>query len=578
LFYDLKIIEMLEEWNSERVEAGDFETARMHRQIWPKIGEVFEKFVEILGEERISANEFAKILDAGLNYADLGMIPPSVDQVFFGGVGRSRFPEIKALLVIGCNEGKLPSKRGNGGLFTDDERAFLSETQMKLAPDNARGAAEDMFSLYCALCKPSEKLIFSYSAAEAGGKALKRARVLDRVCDMFPYVRETDAPDINEYETFEAKSPPARIPANLSSETLERIYGHDPALSASRLEKYAACPFAYYSEFNLRAREREVYSVQPTDLGVLFHEVLARFSKAIADEKISWGSLDRESIKQRADACVEAVVPEYAALRGSARYRHVMRKVKRICNTSIWALSEHYRRGAFESAGLELEVGFDSPIAALEIFLNGDRRMRIVGRIDRVDVLAADDETRYVKIIDYKSGKNQFNLSEALLGTQLQLILYMNALVKNGAEFFGCGPRVSLKPGGIYYFHIDDPILEWDKIAGKKDEYLLSFFKMSGLTLDDPAAIDGIDAGLRENGKSNVIAVTYNSDGKISKKSPAKSAEEFNSINDAVLNKAKELGERMTKGYIGRDPVKKSRSNPCDYCGYGGLCRNYEPM
>lgn len=580
MLYALNVTDTLTEWHAERSAAGDHETARTHQQIWPKITEIFDKLVEILGDEKVTVKEFGRILDAGLTQADLGLIPPSVDQVFLGDIGRSRFPDIKALLVVGANEGKLPPPSETAGLFTNDERVLLANSALELAPDLAQRANDDLLSLYCALCQPRESLAFLYANGEPGGGALRPAKVISRLKDLFPALRETCAPDVAEYEPVAGTVLPS-VKA-LSPQTAGRLYGPTVVTAASRMEKFTECPFAYFVTYNLHARERKIYQVQSSDLGVVFHEVLAMFSRQMADESLDWRALDRAEITRRVENCVEAAVPETGhALHSSERNRYMIRRVKRICVTSVWALAEHIRRGSFLPAGVELDFSAGSPVTTLEVRLNRQRKLILTGRIDRVDILRADGVC-YVKIIDYKSGRTRFDLSEVLLGTQLQLMLYMNALLKNGRALFG-EDQIALeaRPGGVFYFNIDDPILSADDELEEeqREALLLKCFRMSGLALAEPEALTGMDAGLlSDGGESLIIPVTVNKNGAFGKLSSVADLETFERLGRVVEEKIKEIGLKMTEGVIEPDPCRNKNYNVCDYCRYSAICGHSIPQ
>jgi ATP-dependent helicase/nuclease subunit B len=318
--------------------------------------------------------------------------------------------------------------------------------------------------------------------------------------------------------------------------------------------------------YNLKVQERKIYEVHPVDLGVLYHEVLDAFSKKVAIEDKRWGDLTREDITLLVDEAVAALVsdPE-GVLNSSARNRFVLQKVKRICTTSLWALCEHIKRGGFTPAGMEIDFSPDSSVVMPQVQLEDGQRLLLTGRIDRVDVMRMEDSD-YIKIIDYKSGRKRFDLSEVELGTQLQLILSLNALLKNTPRF------LNPKPGGLYYFHLDDPVLASDKPldGASREAMLLECFKMSGLTLTDAA--EAMDGKLTETGKSPVIPVTLNKDGSWSKSSAVADLEFFERLGGLVEDKIKELGTQMIQGIITPKPIKKGKHDACAYCRYDVIC------
>ena len=85
--------------------------------------ELFDKFAELLGDEGISLKEYCELLDAGLEEAKVGVIPPGMDQVVIGDVQRTRLKSnLKALFFVGANDTLLPGNMGQGGLLTERDR------------------------------------------------------------------------------------------------------------------------------------------------------------------------------------------------------------------------------------------------------------------------------------------------------------------------------------------------------------------------------------------------------------------------------------------------------------------------
>ena len=321
----------------------------------------------------------------------------------------------------------------------------------------------------------------------------------------------------------------------------------------------------------MRAQERELYQVQPIDLGLVYHNVLAAFTINAMEEKISWGQLGLDEIKARINHLVDASIPEWAALKSTARNRHVMEKIKRICTTSIWAMCHHLNQGKFTPKGVEWEVksvNARSPDSGFDIKLSDDKKMIITGRVDRIDIMDAGKGENFVKIIDYKSGGKKFDISEVSAGVQLQLALYMGMLVDNDKN--------ALRPGGVFYFHIDDPIIPIDGAYNDKEleAMVLRHFKMSGLALADDRAIIGMDTRLSgKEGESYIIPVSYNKSGGYGKASSVAEYDNFIKLNKMAVDKAKDIGVKLIDGVICPDPYKKGPKTACDFCPYDSVCK-----
>jgi ATP-dependent helicase/nuclease subunit B len=616
----LKVPLTLEKWIQEAAFAGDNEAARRHSQIWGKINAVFDKMVEILGDEKTTVPEFAKILDAGLATANMGVIPPSVDQVVMGELTRSRLPEVKTLIVLGANDGMLPKLSSDDSFFSDDERLFLQSQGIETAHESKRRIGEEQFLLYCGLAKPQEQLVLSYSLT-SGGKPIRPSSVLVKLMKMYPgLVPEQYAPEetvtlarpmigrmgallkrhmsgeellpvqkdayailkkdevytltIDKFEEFIRSS---GTPKKLGRETAGKLYGKEISTSISRLEKYAECPFGYFLTYNLKARERKIYAVSSIDAGNLFHNVLERFSQMVVEERKSWKELDNAAIGEMVDLCIDEISPEVGAsiFTSAARLVYMLKRIRRICKRSIWALSEHIKNGSFTPLGSEISFTPSSPLSAIELSLNGERKLLLTGRIDRIDIMESGGR-RYVKIIDYKSGSKRFDLDDVYFGTQLQLLIYLNAFIKNAAEYFGDEAEMETLPGGIFYFNINDPIIDFQEdveaegAKEKLEKLILKTFKMTGLVLSDDEAINGLHQGL--SGASDIIPVSIKKDGTLGARSSAAEAEEFKDIQQSVEEKIIELGNDIASGKIDAFPYKKGQKTACEYCLFGAIC------
>jgi ATP-dependent helicase/nuclease subunit B len=606
----LRVTETLTKWIEELTIAEENEMVRQHSQIWGKICGLFDKLVDILGDESATTSEFAKILDAGLSSIDMGIIPPSVDQLIVGDVTRSRLADVKALVVLGANEGMLPKAVPGGSLINDAERQYLTEQGIELASDDKRKTREERFLAYTALCRPSCELVLIYSRGN-NGKPLGVSPVVKKIRTMFPdlVVEDAAAPEVSPAKAMLSRIGPvirqylsggeltetertvyAQLKTNklaaeqlgrmeamirqnigrlsLSEATVRRMYGPEVVAGVSRLEQYVECPFAYFMRYDLKARERRQYSVTNLDMGTLYHNVLELFSKKLAERAWNWRELTAGQIDTLTDECVDELSPEMPAFSSTARFSYMLRRVRRICKRSIWALAEHIKRGLFEPFGAELQFSSESPLTGIELRLNGHRRLVLTGRIDRVDALDSHGK-KYVKIIDYKSGNKRFNLDDVYFGTQLQLLLYMDALLKHGQELFG-GAEAEILPGGVFYFNINDPIVD-ETGAEELDEALLKAFKMTGLALADKEVAEALDTRLP--GESSLVPLSIRkTDVQFGSKSSVADESRFRQICADVERKIVNIGNQITTGDISVYPYKKAARTACDYCVYAAVC------
>lgn len=617
----LGIAEKLTALSEAAAAKGNAAKAEEHRQIWQILMDVLQKAVEILGDAPMSLDTFARILSAGLEESSMGLIPPTADSLLVGDIERSRLPDIKALLVLGVNDGILPAPAENSGIFTETEREALTAAGMELAPDGKRKLFEEQFLIYRGLTKPSHALYLTYANGDTEGKALFPSSLIARIAKMYPTLTEErddtlplssltpggcfhqlgtqmrkhveESPmeplwqDIYSYfattpqwqqrlsllrQGFSAHDRRQK----LSPKTAKNLYGKNILSSVSRLERFAACPFAYFAEYGLKARPRQLYQLRTPDLGNLFHQVLEQFAATLKKDGISWQTLTQEETERRMDAAVDEAAPHLGneILLDSAANRYLIKRLKRISRRAGWTLVRHIQSGMFEPAGYEVGFGPHEALPPIVIGMSDGSKLILRGKIDRVDLLDAEGN-KFVKIIDYKSGTKAFDFQDIYYGLQLQLLLYLDAYLKNhGTE--------SYRPGGVFYFRITDPTQTvTEEMSAEEIEHLLySKMQMSGLVLEnetvikamDEVFVDPVSGGMRL-GASDIIPLKYTKKGTPTASSLLATEEEYNALMAFTAKRAAAIGESMKAGIITPAPYRKQNSTPCDYCVFSSICR-----
>ena len=155
--------------------------------------ELFDKFAELLGDEGISLKEYCELLDAGLEEAKVGVIPPGMDQVVIGDVQRTRLKSnLKALFFVGANDTLLPGNMGQGGLLTERDREWFQKEKQALSPGAKEKTYIQKFYLYMNLTKPEEFLHISYSKVSSDGKTLRPAYLVWDLKKLFPKLVVTE--------------------------------------------------------------------------------------------------------------------------------------------------------------------------------------------------------------------------------------------------------------------------------------------------------------------------------------------------------------------------------------------------
>ncbi len=618
---ECRVEEKLNRYREDFEKNGEFALAKEYEQIYGRVTELFDRLTGLLGDEKLSLKEYMEILDAGFAEIRVGVIPATVDRVTVGDITRTRLDQIRVLFFVGVNEGVVPSRKDAQSLLTDMDREVFKRFRVQLAPTSKEDSFTQRYYLYLLLTKPSERLVLSYSLLDAAGKSRRPSGLIGELCRMFPRlaVRETQGhlgeivsktagkeflvrglreyaagsgsdPDLKDgrrflalYRWFAANPEYSGLVKKLtdaafysydkrgvSRAAARALYGQVMQGSVTRLEQYAACAYAHFLNYGLELMERQEYRIAAVDMGNLFHSSIDLCFKEMDARGLKAVRMDEEQRKALVRECVAKVTSEYGSsiLMDSARNRYLADRIERMTERTIWALTEQLRKGDFEPAGYEVSFSAIDNLKAMKIRLSDEEALHLRGRIDRLD-LCEDGQQVYVKIIDYKSGGTQFDLAAVYYGLQLQLVVYMDAVMELTERSH---PGKNVMPAGIFYYNIKDPLI--DREAGQTpedvDSEILKQLRMNGLVNSDLDSIRHLDSQIRE--KSDVIPVAMK-DGLIQEsQSSVASGRRFEVLRRYVRGQLKKDGREILSGQIGAEPQKSGGHTACDYCPYHGVC------
>ena len=575
-------------------EAGELALAKEYSQVYRILIELFDKFVELLGDEKVTMDEYLKLLDAGLEEARVGVIPPGIDQVVVGDMQRTRLKDIKALIFVGANDTFLPGALIRSGLLTERDRDKFATGKIHLSPGGKEKAYEQKFYLYMNLTKPSETLDIYYSKVSADGKSIRPSYLIQEMQRLFSGLEIED----EEKQAFSAQEWTPKLgmqkvirgfqdgnamdqewqelyswykrqpqwqyrveelmksgfytrPADgLTKEVAKQLYGEHFQDGITRIERFSACAFAHFLTYGLRLRERQTYEFQPLDLGNVCHSALEYYSRKLKEEHLSWTEIEEEKRQEYIDDSVEHAISDYgnSVLYSSARNEYMIERMKRLLTRTIWALTK------------QLEAGDFVPVAYEMRFENG--------KIDRVD-LCKDKDKVYVKVLDYKTGSKAFDVVALYHGLQLQLMVYMDAAVKMTQKHY---PDSEVIPAGVFYYRLNDPLVE-KKVVGEEEEIwqkVLKELKVDGVMNLKDETLEHLDHC--QVGESAVIPVKYNKNGSLSKNSKVASEQEFEVMMRHALGKVFKVHQKILSGEVAAFPYRRKQESGCDYCAYRHIC------
>ena len=596
---------------------GDLAKAREYAQIYRLVMDLLDQIYELLGEEEISLQEFADILEAGFGEITVGTIPQNVDRIVVGDMERTRLKQVKVLFFLGVNDGNIPKNASKGGIISDMDREFLIESGTEMAPSPRQQMYIQRLYLYLNMTKPSQRLYLSYAKVNSDGKGIRPSYLIDTVRKLFPQLAVEYPQNRSRIEQIEGRQEGARYLAEelreyadgtlreeerqdfylmyrayeadpegrdrltaaafrrykesgLSRIVARALYGRQLENSVSRLETYAACACRHFLQYGLSLQEREEFGFEVSDMGNVYHAVLENFAGKLAESGRTWWDFDENFATQAIKEAVEGYAATYGetVLYSSARNEYAIARMSRILTRTVLTLQQHLKQGSFQPDDYELSFRFAEDLDSIHVDLSEEEKMHLQGRIDRIDV-SEDAEHVYVKVIDYKSGNKKFDLAALYYGLQLQLVVYMNAAMElEGRKH----PDKEIVPAALLYYHIDDPTIETpvELTQEQINEEILAKLRMNGVVNSDPAVVERLDRFLQD--KSKVIPVEKKKDGSFSARSGVLSREEMQLVSSYVDTKIREIGREILDGKIAANPYEKGNEEACTYCAYKKVC------
>lgn len=608
------IEQILQAKKQEMIEK-DAEIANEYEVAWNVIMNLFDETILIFGQDKTTFEKYIDILKTGLGNSGLGKIPAGQDQVTVGDVDRTRSHKVKAIFIIGLNDGVFPSIHKDEGFLNDSDRKNLKEKGIELAKGTLEQLYEDNFAIYKAYSTAEERLYLSYSSASLDGATLRPSMLIKKIKNIFPKLKEesdiihTNSEIITEKSTLEELINNLRdyrdgkridtkwidvynyyisneeysnklkialkainyenIPETISKENIDKLYGKKLKTSVSKLEKYRACPFSYHLTYGLKLSEKNNFKIEAIDNGTFMHEVIDEFFNRTQEEGINV----KEMLKEEIENIVGEIVNEKLNLdknyiyTSTDKYKLLVIRLKKVISKSMEYILETLKNSDFEVFGNELEFKEGKTYEPIMLDLKDGKKVEITGKIDRVDIAEVENK-KYIRIIDYKSSIRDIDLNQVVAGLQLQLLTYLDATCR----------IENVMPAGVLYFSLLEAVAKSKKRLTEEqiEEKIKKQFKMKGLVLADVKIIKMMDKKL-QSGYSSMIPVYISTKGEISeKKSKVLTQEQFTQLQGYTQKLIKEISEEILSGSIKIEPYynAKTKRTPCEYCIYKSICKS----
>jgi len=612
----LRVEEKLHAYKEAFAKELDQTREKEYAQVYRLVMELLDQIYQLLGEEEITPEEFAELLEAGIGEIQVGSIPQQVDRVLVGDMERTRLPKVKVLFFVGMNDGNIPRAVSGGGIISDMDREFLQASSMQLAPTPRQQMYIQRFYLYLNLTKPSHALYLSYSRLNNAGKSMRPAYLIGELKKMYPKLstrypekapmleqvvsfadgkgylaaglRQYAAGLLDErqekelftlYNAFAGQKEREKLEKGafltydgeaLSKAVALALYGKELYGSISRLETYAACAMHHFLQYGLSLQERKEFGFESVDMGNVFHAVLEHFSKGLAQDGTDWFHFDR----QYAESAVQKQLEQTAAIYGASvlysthRNMYAVNRMERILVRTVLTLQQHLLEGDFEPREYEMRFGKDETMESVNLPLGQEEWIRLHGSVDRLDVAKTEDQVM-VKIVDYKSSAKEFDANLVYQGLTLQLPVYMNyALERIGKQY----PQQEVIPAAMLYYQVFEPFLTTEKeldddaLAEKMKKEL----RAGGVVNDADDVLYHLDKNMTTD--SFVIPVGKKKDGSFNAASRVLSLEEMQLVSSFVTKKITQMGQEILQGTITTNPYKLDKKSACTYCSFKAVC------
>lgn len=515
LLMELELPRRLEERAAILSASGRDSLAAESAQLWEITVGALEQCAAVLGDTAMDTEGFGRLFCLMLSRYDVGTIPLSLDTVSAGDFDRMRRRNIRHLIVLGASDERLPAAEESGGVFSEDERERLIELDIDLGGAGSNELWREFSLIYNCLSLPAESLMLAYSRRSAEGAPLRPSFVVSRARSLFDLeLREPDMTAVRASarsaalslaaepdrdgrtraaaDYFAAAEPErmaalaraaARRRGSLSAEAVSALYGRTLRLSASRIEKFANCRYAYFCQYGLKAKPYEPAVFRPNEIGTFFHAVFETTARE-AKNRGGFASVSDGELRAITERAIEDYIERELGgfAEKSERFRHLFNRLRGEVWQIVRDMADELRRSDFEP--LDFELNFSDAASIPPVFLGeGERRMQLIGVADRVDGYVYG-ERLYLRVVDYKTGRKSFSLGDVWYGMGLQMLLYLFALSEDGEARYGR----EIVPAGIMYVPARSAMADVDAEddAETITEKLRGELRRSGLVLGEP--------------------------------------------------------------------------------------------
>ncbi len=592
--------------------------SRKSRPIVALTVQIFDDLVMAMGGRPLTAKLLYDQLYHAFHSATTGSIPVRVNEVILTDVSRVRAFECEVVYLLGCQEGTFPRRVSPDELLGDAEREELTALGQYVAAESRVRQQFERYRVYMAMTRAKRQLILSYTMQDESGKSRLPAILLRKwQRDFNGLAVETwnlDQPQSNEemlsnihrpedaaelfsqwissvghwddvpvfwkavYRLFASDIWPktAAIPYLIGmghtakSDALPRdvamlLYGEKFSGNVSRLERFAACPFAHFIDYGLKAKERRQVVWDARNQGNFLHHVLHETQVELSSQRYQWSSLSDDQVDEVTGSIFLRELSRFEGgrLNRGGHNQLLATQLSRTLIRAMRVLTEHARRSEFFPWKLEENFTYE----------DAEGGFLLKGRMDRID-MAKEGNQFWFRIIDFKSSMRTVDFAKMYYGLSLQLLLYAGVSEDDSATVFGRKAQFA----GMFYFPVIDPIRQKKKFTASDQalETLRKDNKMSGIIIGKLRIVNMLDRRIEE-GKTDLFDKMLNKDKVFQGNAPVISENAWEALKRRGYAHTRTLSTAASTGDTSIRPYKLKNETPCAFCELKSVCA-FEPQ
>ena len=600
---EIQLPQRLEERAQALRERGELKRAEEYGQLWGILCGGLEQCAAILDQAPLGLEEFAQLLKLVLSQYDVGAIPVSLDRVTAGEAARLGDRRCAALFFLGADDGALPQVAPAPGLFTDDDRSLLASLGLELSPRLTDKLDREMTIVYAACARPDRRLTVSWAALGPQGEERRPSFLWERLRRLFPHIQPIREQALGEEFRLSAPRPALeaagerpevlsmlRDQAELASlvrrvergaglergrlcpDSVARLYGRKVPMSASRMDKYRSCHFSYFMQFGLRAKPRQAAGFQAPEYGTFVHYVLEHMLRdttwKVEDGSGGW-TWDKGAVRRQIKAIMEDYIArELGGLENKTpRFVYLFHRLIRPVTQVVENVLEELSVSQFQPISFELGFGEKGDLPPVELTVDGVT-VSVSGFVDRVDGWVRDGRL-YLRVVDYKTGRKSFDLTEVWNGLGLQMLLYLFTLEEEGEALY----HYAITPAGVLYLPARAAVAKGSRGMTEEErrKQTDAELRRHGLLLDDPEVLEAMEA-MGEGGPRFLPVKVSSRTGTITGETLV-TAERLGKLKKHTQRILAEIAGELSSGVIDADPYWRGpEKNACLYCDYASAC------